>query len=235
MEIVDKNVLYFVLGFCWPQDFPSLASSCQRINNIMKGRWFWLRLFKRFWPYHVYCYHPEEEQFMLTSDEDLRLEFIRQWTTRDYRFFVKDNKWYPLELVRSMSRVCPNLIEIQTRIENFDNWKPLTKPNIFNGFNMGRKNAISAFNTARQARRILSTTLEGDDITAFGGEIFFHRATLLKPLVSFPGKRIVYPIGTRIDLIIFKKEKWIDFCTVKHGDKVSSLMIGTEFILKGLK
>jgi hypothetical protein len=234
MEIIDKDVLYLVLGFCWPQDFSSLARSCKRVNSFMKEQRFLLRLFHRFWP-ETYTFSLKDKYLEL-SDGALYAAFIGRWNSSKHCYIIYKDAWYPIELVRSVKKLDSIRIEIYTRAECSYQWKFPGIPTTNTPFNFdGRAAAILAFETVRRARRILSTTLEGGDITAASNEIFFHRATLLKPLVSFPGKRIVYPVGTRIDLIIFKKEKWIDFCTVKHGDKVSSLMIGTEFILKGLK
>jgi hypothetical protein len=142
---------------------------------------------------------------------------------------------YPMELAKSIIPVRSNYygecLQIKTRARYpFGTYFiPFGRLRLENG----EDNYKAAFKLTRIARRALSEVLEGGDITAFGDEIYVHNAFLLKALLLLTKKKVVYPIGTRIKLMIFKKGKWLDSCRVMDGNKELTLLIDARVVLKG--
>jgi len=225
MNIVDKDVFSLVLRYCWPQDFLSLALSCKKIRALMKERRFWLHFQRRLWP--NLCNYDADER----TDEQLMIDTIRMWRGNSYTYFMQTFAPYPIELARTIeSHGGALIIEMRAPFdahicsEYFLRLRQREK---------GRDNCMAAFKLTRIARRALAEVIEGGDITAFGDEIYVHGAFLLKPLLSLFKKKVVYPIGKRVKLMIFKKGKWLDSCRVWDGG-IFTLLIDTRRVLKGL-
>ena len=229
-SIVDKNVFSLVLRHCWPQDFMSLALSCKKIWSLLRERQFWFHLCERFWPG---CTEPMPE----TGVSTLRSTFINMWTDRAYKFVIAEDAQYPLELVRWIWQVkgIAGMLFVASRTASCSDWSP---PDSWTGHvpynDKGRENFLTSFKTARWARRVLSTSLEGGDVTSFGDAVYFHNSVLLKPLIKLGRKTINYPIGTRIKLLIFKKDVW-GSCQIQSGDQRIDLVFQTEFLTRMLR